>query len=125
MSGLSICAVGERVVVRDGKARWQVDDGQYVLALDVDVDDGELRVVERPEPATDVITADWFGKGLELETSDPSAAREAYERAVHDDAELTAAWINLGRLLHEHGQMREAERTYRRAPSRPSARTRC
>ena len=52
LSGLSICAVGERVVVRDGKARWQVDDGQYVLALDVDVEGGELRVVERPEPAT-------------------------------------------------------------------------
>ena len=34
---------------------------------------------------------------------------------MHDDAELTAAWINLGRLQHEHGQMREAERTYRAA----------
>jgi len=115
LSGLSICAVGERVVVRDGKARWQVDDGQYVLALDVDVEGGELRVVERPEAATNVITADWFGKGLELETSDPNAARKAYEQAVHDDAELTAAWINLGRLQHEHGQLREAERTYRAA----------
>ena len=26
LSGLSICAVGDRVVVRDGKAHWQVDD---------------------------------------------------------------------------------------------------
>ena len=50
LSGLSICAVGERVVVRDGPSRWQVDDGQYLLALDVIVEQGELRVVEREEP---------------------------------------------------------------------------
>jgi tetratricopeptide (TPR) repeat protein len=118
LSGLSIRAVGDHVVVRDGKSHWQVDDGQYVLALDVDVDDGELRVVEHKDASTAVAptgtaTADWFGKGLELETSDPSAARKAYEKAVKDDAELVAAWINLGRLQHEHGQLREAEKTYR------------
>ena len=118
LSGLSICAVGDHVVVRDGKSHWQVDDGQYVLALDVNVDAGELRVVEHKHvsaavapPAT--ARADWFGKGLELETSDPTAARKAYEKAVKDDAELVAAWINLGRLQHEHGQLREAEKTYR------------
>jgi tetratricopeptide (TPR) repeat protein len=119
LSGLSICAVGDRVVVRDGKSHWQVDDGQYVLALEVDVDDGELRVVAHQAAATVAAragapaTADWFGKGLELETSDPHAARKAYEKAVNDDAELVAAWINLGRLQHEHGQLREAEKTYR------------
>jgi tetratricopeptide (TPR) repeat protein len=116
LSGLSICAVGDRVVVRDGKSHWQVDDGQYVLALEVDVDDGELRVVEhRDAPAAAAATADWFGKGLELETSDPNAARKAYEKAVNDNAELAAAWINLGRLQHEQGQLREAEKTYRAA----------
>ena len=31
LSGLSICAVGDRVVVREGKNHFQVDDGQYVL----------------------------------------------------------------------------------------------
>src|ERR1700731_1917129 len=35
LSGLSICAVGDRVVVRDGGTRWQADDGQYLLGLDV------------------------------------------------------------------------------------------
>src|SRR5262245_44367773 len=35
LSGLSICAVGERVVVREGNTRWQADDGQYLLGLDV------------------------------------------------------------------------------------------
>jgi Tetratricopeptide repeat/MerR HTH family regulatory protein len=122
LSGLSICAVGERVVVRDGQARWQVDDGQYVLALDVNVDHGELRMVERKEPlpaptqaqaqAPDV--EDWFEHGLELEASDPRGAQSAYERAVRDDPTDAAAWINLGRLLHEQGRLEEAERVYRR-----------
>ena len=50
LSGISITAVGDRVVVREGKSRWQVDDGQYVLGLDVSVDEGELHVVEVPAP---------------------------------------------------------------------------
>src|SRR4051812_39901250 len=29
LSGLSICAVGERVVVREGGSRWRADSGQY------------------------------------------------------------------------------------------------
>jgi len=118
LSGLSICAVGERVVVRDGQARWQVDDGQYVLALDVNVDHGELRMVERkeplPAPAQTPEIQDWFEHGLELEASDPRGAQSAYEHAVSDDPTDAAAWINLGRLLHEQGRLDEAERVYRR-----------
>src|SRR5688572_17478496 len=34
LSGLSISAVGERVVVRDGTGQRQVDSGQYLLAFE-------------------------------------------------------------------------------------------
>jgi tetratricopeptide (TPR) repeat protein len=119
LSGLSIRAIGDRVVVRDGKTHWQVDDGQYVLELDVSVSQGgELRVVERREATDDVATAqprDWFREALQLETADPRAAQQAYERAVADDPHNVAAWTNLGRLLHEHGGKREAESVYQRA----------
>jgi tetratricopeptide (TPR) repeat protein len=115
LSGLSIRAVGERVVVRDGAAQWQVDDGQYVLALDVDVDAGQLRVVERKDPTPSEPPAEsWFERALELESSDPGAARDAYEHAVGDDPGNAAAWANLGRLLHEQGRMGDAEQAYRR-----------
>ena len=124
LSGLSIRAIGDRVVVRDGKAHWQVDDGQYVLELDVSVDHGELRVVERREPIADPANEpaasephDWFSEGLELENVDPRAAQEAYRRAVDDDPQNCDAWINWGRLLHEHGGKREAESIYQRALS--------
>ena len=61
---------------------------------------------------------DWFEKALELEYSDPRAALSAYERAANDDADNVAAWINWGRLLHEQGRTKEAERIYRRGLER-------
>ena len=56
LSGLSISAVGDRVVVKDGTARWQAESGQYVLAFEADPAGGSLAVVERkaaPAPAED------------------------------------------------------------------------
>ncbi|MDO9009895.1 MAG: hypothetical protein Q7U80_16890, partial [Thiobacillus sp.] len=35
LSGLRIGAVGDRVVVQEGDARWQADSGQYLLAFEV------------------------------------------------------------------------------------------
>jgi DNA-binding transcriptional MerR regulator len=36
LSGLSIAAEGDRVVVRDGSSRWQAESGQYLLGFDGD-----------------------------------------------------------------------------------------
>jgi tetratricopeptide (TPR) repeat protein len=117
LSGLSISAVGDRVVVRDGKSHWQADDGQYVLGLDVSIEGGVLRVIEHteaaaPDPASD---EDWFERAIELESRDPKAALEAYERAVDANPADAAAWTNWGRLLHEQGDVKAAEKIYRRA----------
>ena len=116
LSGLSIRAIGDRVVVRDGNAHWQVDDRQYVLELEVTLTQGELRVVERREPTPPATREpeDWFNSALQLESADPRAAQKAYERAVSDDPDLVAAWINWGRLLHEQGGTSEAESVYQR-----------
>lgn len=120
LSGLSISAVGDRVVVRDGKNHFQVDDGQYVLGLDVSVENGVLRVVEHkeaaPPPTPPAETADhWFERALELETVDTKAAQAAYERAVEMEPDFVSAWINLGRLLHHRHDEKKAEIVYRRA----------
>jgi tetratricopeptide (TPR) repeat protein len=118
LSGLSICAVGDRVVVRDGKAHWQVENGQYLLGLDVSLENGVLCVAEHKEeqtaPGTEAVE-DWFSKALALESTDVRAALDAYKHAVSTDAENIAAWINWGRLLHERGDTAEAEKVYRRA----------
>jgi tetratricopeptide (TPR) repeat protein len=119
LSGLSISAVGEQVVVREGRNHFQASDGQYLLGLDVEVDHGELRVVEhKPRASAPVeppMRENWFARAVALEESDPAAALAAYERAVEDDPEDVSSWTNWGRLLHEQGRMLEAERVYRRA----------
>ncbi len=46
LSGLSISAVGDHVVVREGETRRQVERGQYLLGFDVSVQNGVLHVVE-------------------------------------------------------------------------------
>jgi tetratricopeptide (TPR) repeat protein len=120
LSGLSISAVGDRVVVRDGKNHFQVDDGQYVLGLDVSVENGVLRVVEHkqavePEAPAAETAEDWFDKALHLEDTDPKASQAAYEQAVKLDPTYSAAWINLGRLLHTRHDEKKAEIVYRRA----------
>ncbi|HKU17623.1 MAG TPA: tetratricopeptide repeat protein [Steroidobacteraceae bacterium] len=123
LSGLSICAVGDRVVVRDGNSQYQVDSGQYVLGLDVTVEDGVLRVVEKEfgpassEAAEPPRSAeDWFDDALDFEENgDIEAAVAAYRQTVELDAQNVAAWINWGRLLHDGGNKREAEDVYRRA----------
>jgi tetratricopeptide (TPR) repeat protein len=130
LSGLSICAVGERVVVRDGKTRWQADNGQYLLGLDVVLENGVLHMVERPEARADGTngheidpsrevepkTAEqWFVEAVELESSDVPAARKAYEHAVKLNPRHLPSWINWGRLLHEQGAVAEADKVYQRA----------
>ncbi|HEY4211129.1 MAG TPA: tetratricopeptide repeat protein [Steroidobacteraceae bacterium] len=131
LSGLNISAVGDRVVVRDGKSHRHVESGQYLLGLEVTVEGGVLHVVEHKgaaqnsapnTPATRADAAatpkgadDWFGEGLELESTDPHGALRAYEHAVKLDQENTAAWINWGRLLHERGDTKEADAVYKRA----------
>jgi tetratricopeptide (TPR) repeat protein len=116
LSGLSICAVADRVVVKEGGSRWQAESGQYLLAFEGDPADGSLSVIERrggePEEAS---AEEWFDRGLALESEAPEAAIDAYERAVAEDAALLEAHINLGRLLHETGRLAKAERVYRNA----------
>ena len=141
LSGLAICAVGDRVVVREGTNHWQADDGQYLLGLDVSVQNGTLRVIEHRQArsaapagaeAADLAAADanantdanadatasaddWFAQALRLEGTDPAAAIDAYAHAAGADPGNAAAWINWGRLLHERGEARAAARVYRRA----------
>jgi tetratricopeptide (TPR) repeat protein len=114
LSGLAIGAVADRVVVREGRTRWQAESGQYLLEFEGDPADGSLTVIERaasakpaPRPA-----ADAFAEGVALEASDPERAMQAYRKAIAADASNLDARINLGLLLHEAKRFPEAGRVY-------------
>jgi tetratricopeptide (TPR) repeat protein len=113
LSGLRISAVGDRVVVAEGRGRWQADSGQYLLDLDVSVARGELVVRARDAVNGKAGAEQWFSRGAALERASGERARAAYERALALDPDHLAARINLGRLLHEAGRLVDAERVYR------------
>jgi tetratricopeptide (TPR) repeat protein len=115
LSGLSICAVGDRVVVKERGTRWQAESGQYLLEFDGDPDAGSFNVLERDAPAGAANGEAWFDRALQVESSDAAAAIDAYRRAIAADFTLVDARINLGRLLHENGRLADAERVYREA----------
>jgi tetratricopeptide (TPR) repeat protein len=55
----------------------------------------------------------WYERGCALEATDPAAAIAAYRRAVAGQPDLADAHNNLGRLLHDRGELAEAESCYR------------
>jgi tetratricopeptide (TPR) repeat protein len=116
LSGLSICAVGDRVVVREGGNRWQVESGQYLLAFEGDPAAGALRIMEappeRPSAPPPASALGWFDRGVAIEDEDPEAAQQAYEQALAADPSMLDAHINLALLLHEARQFERAERVY-------------
>lgn len=108
LSGLSIRAMGERVVVRQGSKLWQAESGQYLLGFEGNPDSGSLNVIE-PRPSA----RDWLNKGIALEEDDANAALAAYEKALAADPTLLDAHVNRGWLLQEAGRLAQAERAYR------------
>jgi tetratricopeptide (TPR) repeat protein len=115
LSGISISAVGEQVVVRDSAGQRQVESGQYVLDFEGDPASGSLSVIERAPPEASAPQTDWFARAAALEGKDLQAAVETYGKAIAAEPERLDARINLGRLLHEARRYQEAERVYRDA----------
>ena len=123
LCGLSIVAVGDRIVVREGQALRESDTGQYTLALEVIDKGGDLVMIDKHTGAASAAEAsaparsadEQFERALELEDDDSDAARAAYEACLAADPHHLEARLNLGRLLHLAGRLHDAERVYRGA----------
>jgi tetratricopeptide (TPR) repeat protein len=115
LSGLSIMVLGNQITVREGQQLWESDSGQYVLALQVISEGGDIEMIERPKPTHEALVGadQQFAEAFRLEASDVQAARRAYESCLATDSRHTQARVNLGRLLHLSGELDEAERIYR------------
>jgi tetratricopeptide (TPR) repeat protein len=116
LSGLSICAVADRVVIRERGGHWQAESGQYLLEFGGDPADGSLSVIEN-NPIVEAPSGaeEWFDRAVALEAEDSETAIQAYRQAIAADPAFLNAHINLGRLLHEAGRYAKAEQVYREA----------
>ena len=130
LNKLSLTALGNRIAIREGRTLRESESGQYALALEIVEEKGRLHVISRQDTAPtagDVVgkpagnhssalagdPEEHYARALAIEDSNPQAAQRAYELCLKADPDHLEARINLGRLLHLAGRLKEAERVYR------------
>lgn len=122
LSAVRVSAQGDRVVVRDQDTAWEPETGQ--VALDFSVRELAVKVepfapdadASAPDRPDDQQSADdWYDVALDLEAVSVDKALAAYRRAIALDPGHAEAHLNLGRLLHERGDLPGAESHYRQA----------
>ena len=122
LSSVTLQKVGKELVVNVGAAKWNAASGQQLF--DLDRSQGRGATWLRPVPTRDADAL--FASAVRLEETDAEGALEAYAEAVAADPHHADAHVNLGRLLHQHGRLREAEAHYVAAlVSRPTDATAC
>ena len=124
LSELKIMASGGEVVVEQGGVAWEPESGQRVLVLDV----GEVvRAVaplaaamsaEAHRRASELSAEDWYSLAIDLEATSLDDSMEAYRQAIALEPSFAGPYLNLGRLLHEQGDLEAAEELYRQALDR-------
>lgn len=135
MSAVRLTASGTRILVQDEGRVWDPGTGQLVMDLESgggaapvgrgEADDrGEgLSIAPAasaghgtpPSTSPSSTADDWYDAGVDLEPSSPEGARDAYDHALALNPAHAEAHLNLGRLLHESGDVDGAEAHYRAA----------
>ena len=125
LSGLRIFADGTQVAVSDGERTWNPETGQILFAFEVDA---LARCVLASRGSAEGVPSDARGRatrtfehGLEVETRCPEEAARAYRDALEIDPDLVDAYVNLGRLEHERGEVLRAVSLYEAALARSPA----
>ena len=107
LSGLRVGTEGDRVVVREGGARWQADSGQYLLQFEGSPAGGSLTVIERAAPRPPGVSA--------ARASNDEDEIGALRDVLAGDPSDLDAHIDLGLALHEAGRLEEARTVYEAA----------
>lgn len=133
---LRFAAWGQRLVVREDRASWDVETGQVLMDFQrrrsqtahADVVRPSFRASEHDaagQPVAAEALSDHgptpdgaeyhYALGCRLEDRDPEAARRAYLEALEEDPGHVDCHLNLGRLLHETGDIEPAAQHYAKA----------
>ena len=121
LSAVSLRAEGDAIVARDGRKSWDAVSGQRVFNFQRKPGSGRITNFERTAAEGTVplddpfLPEDWYDIGTELEKDDPETAREAYRRCLELDPAHPQAHVNVGRLLHESGELEAAVAHYKLA----------
>jgi tetratricopeptide (TPR) repeat protein len=116
LTTLALAASGKDLLVQEGTTAWEAGSRQYALPLK-DATRASVTVLgSSTAPNSSHQEAETlYARGHALEESDLAAARAAYAAALKLRRDHLEARINLGRLLHLAGELREAEKVYRAA----------
>jgi tetratricopeptide (TPR) repeat protein len=117
LSSIKIYADGRRIVVWDGKARWQPDSGQFLFDFSASamVQDVALPRTPRKTNGPRLTAEHWFNLGVELESTSTHEAEKAYLMALGIDPQMANAHLNLGKLYHDADELKKAEAHYQAA----------
>jgi tetratricopeptide (TPR) repeat protein len=131
LSDLRLCGDGQAVVVHDGNKRWEALSGQALLDFGTDPAPAPEAVVipltsakqaaAEPTPSPTLTAKELYEQACAIEATAPEDARALYRTLLEREPEFADAHVNLGRLLHESGDVYAALVHYRAALSiRPS-----
>ncbi len=126
LTTVRISTDGESVVVQEGGSAWVPDSGQGLFSFAVadlaeKVAPMAREVAEKARLRESLTAEEWYDLGCDLEIGSPDDAVFAYRKVLEIEPHHADATVNLGRLVHEAGDLEEAERLYRSAAaSEPS-----
>lgn len=120
---------GQRIIADDGHRRWHPESGQIVFDFHgqpAPEGGGTVTPLQNARPTVTPpmdgqeappTARDLYRRGCMLEASSPADACDAYRAALELEPEFTDAHVNLGRMLHEVGDVYAALVHYRAALS--------
>ena len=124
VASLRLLGEGQDVVVDDGGMRWQASSGQTLFDFAKHSAShagasvtplAQRRATHEPPPGTPFTVNEMYIRACALEGTSPQEAQSAYRRILDREPTFADAHVNLGRMLHESGDVYAALVHYRAA----------